>query len=393
MRIARTLLVLATVLAAPALLSGCPGLRRGGGGGGGGGASGGGEAGLSAQCRGDFGRTAAAAKIEAFLLAANDFSEAAISVQNDLLIACQRMGRALGMNETDLRASGPGPDATQVVCNAVNERYRSELQAIRGASRVEVRIETVPPHCEVSIDAYAECTAECEARVDPGEIEVTCEGGEIRGQCSAQCQGSCAASVEGQCGGTCEGACDGQCSATQADGSCAGRCEGTCRGQCVVEAQASCQGECRGGCSVEMQEPYCTGRVRPASASARCRASCDARMEAHARCTPGEARMQVSGGMDAAMQARADAVQRATAEGVGAILAIRTRVERLQAAGREIARIAPELPSAAATVGIGAVACATAGAAAVADAMSSVSVSVSVSVEVSASASASASAG
>lgn len=383
MRTTRTLFAITSLLLVPVVLGGCPAMRRGGRGT----AGGGGGGGLSAQCRGDLGTNHAAAKIEAFLWAANDFSEAAMSVQSDLLAACQRMGRALGMAEADLRPSDGGPEGVRGVCEAVNERYRSELQAIRGASQVQVRVESTPPHCEVSVDAYAQCTAECEAQVDPGSVEVTCEGGEIRGHCSAQCQGSCAVQVEGQCAGTCEGACDGQCSATQADGSCAGRCEGTCRGTCAVQAQASCQGECRGGCSVEMEEPYCTGRVRPASASARCRASCDARMEAHARCTPGETRMQVSGGIDEAMRPRVEAVQRATAEGVSAILSLRERVQRLQTSGREIARLAPELPNAAATVGIGAVACATAGAAAVADAMASVSVSVEVSVSVSASAS------
>lgn len=380
MSVSRASIVIVCVLST-ALLGGCP-IRRGGGGGGGGG-----SAGLGAQCRGDFGTTNAAAKIESFLVAANDFSEAAMSVQTDLLAACQRMGRALGMPESDLTASGPGADPVRIVCSAVNDRYREELQAIRAASQTRVEIQSRPPHCEVSVDAYARCAAECEARVDPGSIEVTCEGGEIRGRCSAQCTGSCAVEVEGQCSGTCEGACDGTCSATQSDGSCAGQCDGTCRGECVVSAQASCAGECRGGCSVEYEEPYCTGQVRPASVSSRCRASCDARVEAHARCTPGEVRMNVSGGVDASMQPRVEAVQRATQEGVSAIVALRARVQRLQTSGREIARLAPELPQAAATVGIGAVACATAGAGAVADAMSSVSVSVEVTVSVSASAS------
>jgi hypothetical protein len=379
-------------LAITVSLVGCPGMRTGRAGGrSSGGASGGGGGGLGAQCRGDFGSNNAAAKIEAFLLATAEFSDAALGVENDLLAACQRMGQALGMTENEL--AGAGRDGVQQVCSAVNDRFRSEMQAVRAASGVTVEIQSRPPHCEVSVDAYAQCTAECEARVDPGSVEVTCEGGEIRGRCSAQCQGSCAADIDAACSGTCEGMCDGRCSATAADGSCAGRCDGTCRGSCVVEGQASCQGECRGGCSVEYEEPYCTGRVRPASASARCRASCDARMEARARCTPGETRMNVSGGLDPAMRPRAEAVQRAVAEGLGAILSLRERVQRLQTSGREIARLAPELPSAAAAVGIGAAACATAAAGSVADSMASVSVSVDVSVSISASASASASAG
>ncbi|UJR79502.1 hypothetical protein [Sandaracinus amylolyticus] len=386
MRSHRPLLALVALLAMPTLLTGCAALRPGrrdSAGGGGGGAVGG-------QCRGDFGTNNAAQKIEAFLIAAGDFSDAAISVQNDLLAACQRMGRALGVAEADL--VGDGPEGVRAVCTTVNERFRAEMQAIRGASRVQVTIESRPPHCEVSMDAYARCAADCEARVDPGSVEIQCEGGEIRGRCNAECTGSCAADVRGECSGTCEGICDGRCSQTGPDGSCAGRCEGTCEGQCVVRAQASCQGECRGGCSIEYEEPYCTGEVRPASVSARCRASCEARVEAHARCDPGETRMNVSGGIDPAMQPRVDAVQNAVREGLSAILALRTRVERLERSGRQIARLAPDLPNAAATVGIGAVACATAAAGAVADSMASVSVSVEVSVSISASASASASA-
>lgn len=385
-RPSRLALTSLALLLLPALLAGCP--VRGGRAGGRGTAGGGGGGTLGAQCRGDFGSTNAAAKIEAFLGAAAEFGDAAIEVQNEMLAACQRMGRALGMAEADL--SGAGSEGLRDVCGAVNDRFRSELQAIRAATSVQVTIETRPPHCEVSMDAYARCAADCEAQVDPGSIQIQCEGGEIRGRCSAQCTGRCAVDVSGQCSGTCEGICEGTCSQTAADGSCAGTCSGTCRGECVVQASGGCQGECRGGCSVEWQEPYCTGEVRPASVSARCRASCEARVEAHARCEPGEARMNVSGGVDPAMQPRVDAVRTAVREGLSAILALRTRVERLQRSGREIARLAPELPNAAATVGIGAVACATAAAGAVAESMASVSVSVEVSVSISASASASA---
>jgi hypothetical protein len=343
---------------------------------------------LSASCRGDFGTSQAAATLEAFLAAAAEFSDAAIGVQNDLLAACQRMGRALGMPEADL--AGSGPEGTRTVCGAVTDRYRSELQAVRAATSARVEFQTRPPRCEVSVDAYARCVGECEANVDPGSVEVRCEGGEIRGRCTAQCTGRCAVDVAGQCGGTCEGICEGRCAATASDGSCAGRCEGTCRGRCVVEAQASCSGECRGGCSVAMQEPYCTGRMQPPSASAECRAACDARLDAQARCTPGETRLTISGGIEPSMQPRVEALQRATAEGLSAILTLRERVARLEASGREVARIAPNVPRAAATLGMTAASCATAAAGAIANAMASVTVSVEVTVRVSATASASA---
>ena len=91
-------------------------------------------------------------------------------------------------------------------------------------------------------------------------------------------------------------------------------------------------------------------------------------------------------------QARLARVQAAIRDGVSAILAIRTRVERLRDSGAEIVRMAPEVPNSAAAVGISAVVCASAAAGAVANASASISVSVEVSVSMSASVSGSASA-
>ncbi len=330
-----------------------------------------------ASCTRDFGTTSAAAKLESFFLATARFHEAAFAAEAELLGACQRTGRALGMSEAELSGD------LGTVCTAAHDRLGTELSALRAS--YTVRVDATPPHCEVSIDAYGGCMAECEAQVDPGEVQITCEGGEIRGYCDAECSGRCAADVSGQCSGVCEGVCQGSCAATAADGSCAGACDGSCQGRCVVEAQASCSGECRGGCSVEYREPYCTGRVRRPTASARCRAACDARIEAEARCTPGQAQIAIEGGLDAENQARLVRVQTAMREGVSAILALRPRVERLRESGAEIIRLAPEIPSAAAAISIGAVACATAGAAATAEAAASLSVSVEVSVSFSAS--------
>ena len=365
-------------------LTGCPPRSRGAGGGGGGGG------GSLASCNGDFGATHAAAKIEAFLQAVVAWNDAAMGIESDLLGACQRTGRALGMAEADL--AGSGSDGIRAVCGAVEATLRSEMAAVRSSAGGTVTLDSRPPHCEVSVDAYAGCMAECEATVDPGSVDITCEGGEIRGSCDAECSGSCAVDVEASCSGICEGSCDGTCSARNADGSCAGSCDGTCHGRCVVSGMARCSGECRGGCSVEYREPYCTGRVRRPTASARCRASCDARIEATARCTPGEVHLNVTAGLDAEGQARLLRVQAALHDGVSAILAIRTRVERLRDAGAEIVRLAPEVPSSAAAVGISAVVCATAAAGAVANASASVSVSVEVSVSMSASVSGSGSA-
>ena len=365
---------LVSLVLVPLLLSGCPAVRRGG-------RTTSGD-GMSA-CSGDFGASNAAAKLEAFFAATNAFHDAAMGIEADLLAACQRSGRALGMAEADL--AGSGASGVRDVCGRVEVELRAAIASLR--SSYTLTVDARPPHCEVSVDAYAGCMAECEATVDPGSVEITCEGGELRGYCDAECSGRCAIDVSGSCSGTCEGSCAGTCAARGPDGSCAGACDGTCTGRCVVEASATCSGECRGGCSIAYREPYCTGRIRRPTASARCRAACDARVEASARCTPGETNVAIEGGLDAASQSRLAQVQAAIRDGVDAVLAIRERVQRLRAAGAEIVRVAPEIPSAAATVSIGAAACATAAAGAVAEASASVSVSVEVSVSFSASAS------
>ena len=339
------------------------------------------------SCNGDFGATNAAAKLEAFFAATIAWQDAAMGIQRDLMNACQVTGRALGMSDAEMQANGA--DLEQL-CSTVDGRLRAEMAALRESAHADFQVDARPPHCEVSVDAYASCMAECEAHVDPGAVQLTCEGGELRGHCDATCTGHCAVQVDAACSGTCEGSCEGTCSARNADGSCAGRCDGTCHGSCVADAQASCSGECRGGCSVEFREPYCTGTIRRPTASARCRASCDAHVEAQARCTPGETHVTMSAGLDAEGQARLARVQAAIRDGISQILAIRTRVERLRAAGAEIVRTAPQIPESAAAAGINAVVCATAAAGAIANASASISISVNVSVSMSASASASA---
>lgn len=354
------------------------------------GGSGSGGGGGGGVCAGDMGATGDAARIEAFLAATSAYAQAADQLHTETFAACRRMGVALGMNNAELQ--GSSSQDMQRVCSAVNQKYRAEMQLVQQA-HIQVNIMAQPPQCQVSVDAYARCAAECQATVTPGYAEIHCEGGEIRGQCSAQCTGSCAVDVHASCSGTCEGACDGQCSARNADGSCAGQCNGTCNGQCVARAQASCQGECRGGCSVEYTQPYCTGQVRPPQVEAECQASCDARIEAEASCQPGQLTMNVSGVTDGEMRARLDRLRNATRDGLSAIYTLRVRAQRLATSGAEVVRRAPGAAQSAIRLGAQAASCAAAAASASARAMAQVNVSVQVSVEVSASASASASGG
>lgn len=174
-----------------------------------------------------------------------------------------------------------------------------------------------PP--EVTLD----CEGSCE--VDPGMVDVQCEG-EFDLECTYEgpkvaCEGSCQGSCEGKvgatadCKGTCRGECDGTCDVTADTGGgnaeCAGSCNGTCKGTCEVQlmAAATCEGTCRGECTVKAPEGGCTGaahaeckakangpkvkcggrcegKVDPPSAEVQCKASAKAKAQLNVQCTP-----------------------------------------------------------------------------------------------------------
>ena len=395
----------ATAVVALAWLTSCGGGLGALGGGGSGSASGG--ASLSSQCSADFGADQAAAKLEAFLLATSHFVGSAAEVEQHLINTCKDMGETLGVPAAEMEPTG-GVPAVRAACSPVSAKLQSELQDLRVNAQLEVIIAAKPPVCEVSVDAYAGCVAECDVNVEPGQVDVQCEGGELRGQCSAECSGSCAVQASGSCQGTCEGTCsagcqgtcngvcNGTCSAQGPGGQCAGQCDGTCQGtceggctggcegQCVAQVSGGCQGECRGGCSVDFQEPRCTGEVVPPRASADCQAACDADLEAEASCEPGELYVDIRGTIDD--QGRVERLKNALQSGIPAILALHGKLERMAQAGGEIGRRIQDLPNAVGTLGLQAAACATEAVAAVPRAVGSVSVSVEVSASVTASA-------
>jgi hypothetical protein len=370
-------------------------------------ASSGGE--LSGSCGGDFGASVAAQKLEVFLGATADFTGAAAELEGSLISACEDMAKELQIPESELQGTA-GEPKVKAACAPVSAKIEAELKDLRASAKLDINVAATPPRCEVKVDAYAECVGQCEVDVDPGKVELQCEGGELRGQCEAECRGTCAAEVDGKCEGTCEGtckggcegkcegACDGKCSATGADGSCAGKCNGTCKGECsagcsggcdgscVVKAKAECKGECRGECSVQMKAPTCTGDVRAPSASADCQASCDARLSAKAECKPGSLNVDIKGAADSNIPERAARVRAAIESGFGAVLAARAKLEKLGASGNAIVKTAGSLPSAVGELGLSAAACATQAAAILPRATASVSVSIEVSASLSASA-------
>jgi len=347
-----------------ALSMGCPGgFMRGG---------------ISGSCRGDLGASAAAQKVEVFVATAAEFATAATSLQTGLYDACVSMGHDLGIADSEL--GSPGVDGTRTACERVSRQLQADLRDIRGSAGVRVEVAVRPPQCQVNIDAYGRCGAECDASFTPGQANLRCEGGELRGGCSAQCTGTCAVDVSARCEGTCEGACNGTMNG--------GRCDGVCQGRCVSQVSGQCGGQCRGGCSVEFQQPSCTGTVTPPRMSADCRAACDARLDAQASCTPGGAELRITGNVDTNLGDKVRRVQAALAGGFGQVLMLRGRLERTARSGAALSRSIADLPSAARSIGITAAACATSAIAATTQAVASVNVSVSVSVQVSGSVSA-----
>ncbi|MEM9071521.1 MAG: hypothetical protein AAGE52_23645 [Myxococcota bacterium] len=401
-----------TGLALVTALVGCP-VPPADNGGGGGSSSGGSSGGSSNQDRlsnrcanASFSANAAAKRVTAFLSATAEFTDAAYELQASIFDTCKSIGQSLGMTPAELSGDFQG------TCQAVRDKLRSEVDALGGEVQFDVIL--TPPHCEVSVDAYAACAAECDVSVQPGELDVQCEGGEIIGQCSAECQGSCAVEIQGECGGrcdghcsagctgTCYGTCEGTCSATNADGQCEGTCEGTCHGTCTagcqgscegtcwVEGQASCQGECRGGCSVDYERPRCETDYTPPQIDADCHASCDARFQATADCQPGEVDFAMGGDTDAAAE-RIERLRAAFAH-FRELNVLKERARRVRDAGQRLGGSLRRLRGAA-QAGVDAVACVLEAATVIPAAAASVSVSIDVSVSVSASASASATSG
>ena len=346
-----------------------------------------------------FEASAAARRVSTFLRATADFTRATADLESGLLDTCKSIGGALGMSAGELSGD------LRTTCMAVRDKVRAEMAAV--GEGIEIQVIATPPRCEVSIEAYAGCVAECDVNVQPGSLEVQCEGGEIVGQCSAECQGSCAVEVRGRCQGRCDGTCsascsgscygtcEGNCAATNADGQCEGRCDGTCHGTCSagcqgtcegtcwVEGQASCQGECRGGCSVEYTRPRCETDYTPPQVDADCHASCDARFQAQAQCQPGELQVNVTGTEDERVARLRAAFQHFRQLGV-----LKERARRVRDAGQELVASARRLRGTA-QAGVEALACVAEAALVIPNAAASVSVSVEVSVSVSASASAS----
>lgn len=361
----------------------------------------------------EFGLDAAmGGQLKAGLQAALELDAFAGKLDGELKAAC-------GGLATDLGATGEfadGPAACKAAIGAMGD-----IKAKLGASaKLAVAIE--PPRCSASLDAMANCVAECDASVEPGSVKVECEPGKLAGTCDAECsgtcsmeagakcegtcEGSCDASFSGSCGGECNGKCDGKkvkgaaCAGT-CEGSCtaqaSGSCGGSCEGSCEMKAAAKCEGTCTGSCSVEMKAPRCEGKVEPPKASAECNAQCETKVSADLQCTPAKVVVRIDGAADAAVAAKYKAALETHLPAVIKI-AVGMKDQALSVAGNVkdvVGGVQASIKTLKSSPQVGArlTACVAAPFKAAIDGAASIKANVDVSVEVKASASASGSAG
>ncbi len=268
----------------------------------------------------EFGIDAAVgAKLKSGVMAAVSLDGFASKLDADLKAAC-------GGLATDLGAGGDFANG-KAACDAALAAM-ADIKGKLGAG-FKVALDIQPPHCAASMDAMADCAAQCDAELEPGSVEVECEAGKLSGRCEAQCSGvcemeaaasctgtcngSCSAKFEGTCGGACNGRCDGKkvngaaCEGTckgSCDAGASGSCGGDCSGSCEMSAAAKCEGTCRGDCSVEMKAPKCEGEMKPPKASAECEAHCDAQVQAEVECTPPRIAVRIEGAGNAKLAAK-----------------------------------------------------------------------------------------
>lgn len=238
----------------------------------------------------------------------DSFFAATVALDQSTRLADEEMEEALA----DLRVTLDLPPDASVA------DIRAEIDAAFSEAGVGFNATYEPAECHGNMDVAARAAAECDVDVEPGEVDVRCEGtcegtcqasceGECRlpsvdAYCEGTCHGQCRVDVDGACYGTCRGTCDGTCSVEDASGDCAGSCDGTCTGYCDVTVEGSCTGECHGECAVVVTEGECNarcegtcqghcegscdGEVVPPSVDAECQAQVEARVDASVECDP-----------------------------------------------------------------------------------------------------------
>jgi hypothetical protein len=256
------------------------------------------------------------AKLDGFFKAVADLNNANVAINTDFYANVAELEKAFGVEVA--------ADAT------IDARVTALVAAIKGevSANVEgsMKVNYVPAQCSaslsVAVDAQAKCEVKggCEAKVDPGSVEVTCEGscsGSCSGECSGtvscqaeapsiscegKCEGKCAVEVTAACNGTCKGTCDGECSVRDAQGNCNGTCSGSCTGTCETDVKGECSGTCSGSCTTTGGSAECKGNVK---CEGTCEASCSGGCEGKA--TPPEVAVDCDASAECKAQASAQA--------------------------------------------------------------------------------------
>lgn len=163
----------------------------------------------------------------------------------------------------------------------------NQLKAYKEQTGSSLSVDVKPFNCAVRTDDFATCARKCDPNLPPGNLEIACDEGKLRGRCSGKCNGQCAqinttecaASCEGECKGGCSkgfyGKCGGKCIGTCDMGNVNGKCDGICDGKCLSDAAGTCEGKCTGKCV-----GACLEDVKSKMCDGTCRGACDAPMSA-----------------------------------------------------------------------------------------------------------------
>ena len=234
------------------------------------------------------------------------------------------MATASGEGESSSTEPDDGNDAADETSNVESPAERSckaaiaQLAAFKEQTGTSVSIDAKPFTCAARTDDFAACARKCDPNLPPGNLEIACDEGKLRGRCSGKCSGQCAqinttecaAACEGECQGSCNkgfygkcggkcigtcdmanvngkcaGMCDGKC-LSDAAGTCEGKCTGKCVGACLADVKSKmCDGTCRGECDAPMSAAVCGQVFPPAEMSQECVAKCSAELTSKLQCS------------------------------------------------------------------------------------------------------------
>lgn len=212
-----------------------------------------------------------------------ELERTAFTLDDRLAEVCESMARSLGVEKPEVKAQSSLGLRTELACKKAIEK----LTSIKQKSSVTLSIDAKEFSCGVRPDDFAHCAKQCDVHLPPGNSDVGCEEGNLRGRCSGKCTGecgqintsSCAATCEGECNGSCTkgfyGHCGGKCVGTCDMANVNGKCDGMCDGKCLGDARGTCEGTCKGKCN-----GTCTKDVKKAACDGTCTGACDATMAA-----------------------------------------------------------------------------------------------------------------